>query len=300
MAKKTGKKWKKVVKPSDKTLKGKKDDIIIPIMGSTGAGKSTFINTYLGEERARTSDSLNSCTPEVKDYHHTLPSKRRVVLVDTPGFNDTHEDEAEILRRVSVWLASAYEAEMKVAGVIYLHDVSQKRMYGSTRLNLTMFQNLCGPNFFSKVVMATTHWDGINFNAGVEREAELRQNYWSPILSQGGTIRRIVSRPKDVREAVNHIVAQHIRNESRSSPGVDALALQHELVELDKSIPMTQAGKRLKGTLREIMESLKEGLAHESDPRRQEELRRQMTLLQSQVRELNIPFGERLKSWFGL
>ena len=32
---------------------------------------------------------------------------RRVIIVDTPGFDDTYEDDVEILRRIAVWLASS-------------------------------------------------------------------------------------------------------------------------------------------------------------------------------------------------
>ena len=68
-----------------------------------------FINEYLGKSAARTSPKYESCTPNVESHIHTLSSKRRIVLVDTPGFNDTHEDETEILRRVAVWLAASYD-----------------------------------------------------------------------------------------------------------------------------------------------------------------------------------------------
>lgn len=33
---------------------------------------------------------------------------RRVVIVDTPGFDDTYIDDSEILRRIAVWLATSY------------------------------------------------------------------------------------------------------------------------------------------------------------------------------------------------
>ena len=34
---------------------------------------------------------------------------RRVIIVDTPGFDDTYQDDVqvEILRRIAVWLASS-------------------------------------------------------------------------------------------------------------------------------------------------------------------------------------------------
>ena len=56
---------------------------------------------------------LRSCTQEVECTTITLPEdhkkwpNRRLVLVDTPGFNDTNQGEFEILRKVSIWLASA-------------------------------------------------------------------------------------------------------------------------------------------------------------------------------------------------
>ena len=32
---------------------------------------------------------------------------RRVIIIDTPGFDDTYEDSVEILRRIADWLASS-------------------------------------------------------------------------------------------------------------------------------------------------------------------------------------------------
>jgi hypothetical protein len=56
---------------------------------------------------------LKSCTQEIKCAMITLPEdhktwpNRRLVLVDTPGFDDSQRGEFEILRKISVWLASA-------------------------------------------------------------------------------------------------------------------------------------------------------------------------------------------------
>jgi hypothetical protein len=56
---------------------------------------------------------LESCTSKIEHlvidpipYHPKLKD-RRIVIVDTPGFDDTFEDDGEILRRISVWLASS-------------------------------------------------------------------------------------------------------------------------------------------------------------------------------------------------
>lgn len=93
-------------------------------MGPTGSGKSTvsepkslalpadvdlqFINTFTGRNAVVVSHKLRSCTakiqPVIMDPHPTDPS-RRLILVDTPGFDDTFVDDAEILRLIAAWLA---------------------------------------------------------------------------------------------------------------------------------------------------------------------------------------------------
>ena len=55
---------------------------------------------------------LRSCTEQIGVALITLPAthkvwpNRRLVLVDTPGFDDSNsQGDFEILRRISVWLA---------------------------------------------------------------------------------------------------------------------------------------------------------------------------------------------------
>ena len=71
-----------------------------------------FINSYLGEEKAKVGHGLQSCTAAVQPFIKDLPpdecgKPKRLVLVDTPGFDDTNEADSEILRRIAVWLASS-------------------------------------------------------------------------------------------------------------------------------------------------------------------------------------------------
>ena len=55
---------------------------------------------------------ISSCTSKLEYAIIDNPSTsklegRRVIIVDTPGFDDTYEDDVEILRRIAVWLASS-------------------------------------------------------------------------------------------------------------------------------------------------------------------------------------------------
>ena len=92
-------------------------------MGPTGAGKSNvghivrnyfprfhlflkIIDTLTNQPGRRAGSRLESCTTEVravrlfnhKDYGD------RLVLVDTPGFDDTNKSDMQILEMISNWL----------------------------------------------------------------------------------------------------------------------------------------------------------------------------------------------------
>ncbi|KAJ3503589.1 hypothetical protein NMY22_g18197 [Coprinellus aureogranulatus] len=67
------------------------NDIVIPILGATGAGKSSFINAYMKAKgqrgEAKVGDTLVPCTVGLEAFVVDAHG-RRVVLVDTPGFDN--------------------------------------------------------------------------------------------------------------------------------------------------------------------------------------------------------------------
>ena len=67
-----------------------------------------------------------------------------MVLVDTPGFGHTYVDDTDILHCIGSWLETMYDSgETKLAGIVYLHDISLSRMEPIFR-SLVVFQKLCG------------------------------------------------------------------------------------------------------------------------------------------------------------
>ena len=92
-------------------------------MGATGSGKSTVSNIRL-EKMTRNSRSclqfinhasgsnlkvgkaLNSCTAEVALADVFTLDERRVILIDTPGFDDTSRSDTDILRMIAAYLAT--------------------------------------------------------------------------------------------------------------------------------------------------------------------------------------------------
>jgi len=51
---------------------------------------------------------LTSCTAEVQLSNEFNIDGRRVILIDTPGFDDTNVSDAEILEKIAAFLATSW------------------------------------------------------------------------------------------------------------------------------------------------------------------------------------------------
>ncbi|KAG0694749.1 P-loop containing nucleoside triphosphate hydrolase protein [Suillus ampliporus] len=303
------KKWKgKERKKGDVVMDNpRKDDIIIPVMGPTGVGKSTFINVLARHSSTLVGHDLESCTATIQHVavHHPTDPKRRFVFVDTPGFEDTYVDDLEILRRVAVWLAHSYNDGVKLAGVIYLQEITQKRMRGATHKNHVMFTKLCGHLASQNVVLATTKWGQILEETGLRHEEELKSKFWKGMIDHGSKVARF----QDTYESAWRIV-DLIDPRSRSSSLIP-LYIQEEMVDYQKLIPETDAGHSLCVTLQELVAAHKKTLAqlqNETHTQENEGLQLRLQEIEKQIRssvvqikqlEVRLPLGKRILSKLG-
>ncbi|KAG2023957.1 TKL/TKL-ccin protein kinase [Coprinopsis cinerea AmutBmut pab1-1] len=279
-------------------------------MGPTGVGKSTFIQRYTKNQACTIGNSLVSCTQSVTCYEATVPSefedltKRRLFLVDTPGFDDTYQDDSAILKRVSDWLAKSYKTQMRVTGIVYVNDISQKRMFGSTRTNYNMFKKLCGHKSFKRLVMATSQWDLVESKSGEKREDEMKKEFWKDVLKEGAVIRRIMYEGEDLKDESKGIITYLLDEEQRHDRNrrlkTEALRIQTEVVDLQKRIPATKAGRELRTTLEGLLQMQKEMEVEEMDSGRVEDLKKKKEDLQRQVDTLQLTLSERIKGWLRL
>ncbi|KAH6905902.1 hypothetical protein BKA70DRAFT_1291452 [Coprinopsis sp. MPI-PUGE-AT-0042] len=299
--------WKKKSEEKKISFVGLPTDIIILVMGSTGVGKSTFIHDYTKDDLVSVGHELESCTHEVTSYHAPMPTSyaklwnRRLILVDTPGFDDSRGNDVDILQKVSGWLVQAYKQELPVAGIVYITDITQKRMNGTAKLNLSMFTKLCGESSYKKVMMATSHWQELpDQRKGATREAELIGNYWKDIMDGGARVRRIDKLDGNYEEVIIQDVIKGFLDCEGKEEGIQPLLIQYELVEWHRTLPTTQAGKELRSTLQEILELKKRAEAGKMDEKMRRELEAKKASLRKQLKTLKLPLSQRIRGALGI
>ncbi|KAG6916087.1 hypothetical protein DXG01_008516 [Tephrocybe rancida] len=296
MTNKKGKRWEEEITANDVFINDDKPgDLIIPIMGPTGCGKSTFINTFLGGIYAQVGHDPESATQQIQYYR--LPSPlHHIVVVDTPGFDDTYRSDREILRRIAVWMAKSYSTGMKVAGIIYLHDITANRLTGTMGKNFDMFEKLCGPNAASNVVIVTTKWSD-DPQKEVVREAEFRDFLFKDMLHLGSKMHRFDNTQSSARAIINEILALKV---------LDAIRIQSELVDIDRMLAETDAGRALRRTLEKLLQRQKEAAKNferdGGDGARDAVIDNDFKIRSylSQIKDLSIPLKRRVLHLFGL
>ncbi|KAG1740774.1 P-loop containing nucleoside triphosphate hydrolase protein [Suillus paluster] len=269
------------------------------VMGPTGVGKSTFINTAAGKVVTPVGHDLQSCTATIQHAFCPYPGNRsrRIVFVDTPGFDDTFVDDSEILRRIAVWLATSYGNDMKLAGVLYLHDISQPRMFGTSRRNLDMFRRLCGEDAEKNVILVTTKWGDIVPDVGRRREEQLKSSFWKEMVEHGSRPARFEGSKESAWEVIKPILA--------NKEVLEAIRIQQEMVDLGKMIPETDAGNTLRAALKEVaathrraVEGLRAGVGDDEERQRLKETEKELRELLKQIEDLKLPFMKRFLSLF--
>ncbi|EDR05775.1 uncharacterized protein LACBIDRAFT_302488 [Laccaria bicolor S238N-H82] len=207
------------------------NDVIIPLMGRTGAGKSKFVNFIAGKEVTTVGHDLQRCTvkllPVVIDFlRNDLLTNGRLVLLDAPGFGDSYVDDHDvILRGIGTWLETMYDSrdshglkgETKLAGIVYLYDISSTRTLGPTLRNFDVFQKLCGEDALKRVVLCTTKWSDIIPEEGEKRTEQLKETYWKKMIEGGSTVREFEDSQKSAWDVIAPIIEEKENILSRSS-----------------------------------------------------------------------------------
>jgi hypothetical protein len=94
-----------------------------------------------------------------------------------------------------------------------------------------MFQELCGEDALQNVILITTMWSAVSSETGDTREAQLRKEFWQPMLALGCRMDRFTFTHKSAWDIVDKL---NIKNRR-------PVKLQIEMVDKEKELSETSA-----------------------------------------------------------
>ncbi|KAF5356829.1 hypothetical protein D9756_006606 [Leucocoprinus leucothites] len=305
-----------------------KDDMIIIIIGPTGAGKSTFIQIITGPyySNMEVGHRFRSTTSDVSAVRIIFKAGNipNLVLVDTPGFDGGDTTDSQIMETIAAWRNSE-NAPLRISGILYMHNITDARASGSILGFFEMFQKLCGEKFYDRVILVTTMWPDENaFTYRPEEQAEcekrneeLVNDYWDIMIDSGSKVRPFLRTSHSAEDIVNEIANAECNAQVRV---LNQMRIQKEMVDEHKPLPHTQAGKRLHRLINELvgrrnglLEQLMEEQVHsvQQDPRAVGEILDELKSLQRGIEKakrdmqrLNVSPMRRLiailRAWLGI
>ena len=207
-----------------------------------------------------------------------------LVLVDTPGFDDSSLSDYEVLKAIAAWLEKTFEKGYRLNGLLYMHRINNARMEGSACRAFQVFKGVCGEDNYQNVILATTFWNKMDHcqSIAIEREKQLLESdgFWRQVKEKGAATMRLT-------RDYSQIVPALLRMAERPKVTLD---IQRELksgVPLD----MTMAGLLIKDERQELEQSYEQRLAEvksefdQKIQRRIEERARATAASQRQMRE---------------
>jgi chromosome segregation ATPase len=137
-----------------------------------------------------------------------------------------------------------YSAGAKLAGVIYVHRISDDKFGGLAVKNFRMFRELCGEKTLKNVILMTNMWGRVVPQQGTAREQQLKDEHFRAAIEKGARMYRHNNSAESARAILREIL--------KNQPVV--LQIQRELIDEGKDIGETGAGAELNRELHELAE----------------------------------------------
>ncbi|KDQ29664.1 hypothetical protein PLEOSDRAFT_1103675 [Pleurotus ostreatus PC15] len=263
----------------------KPSDIIIVLLGLTGSGKSTFINTATRHNNRHVGHNLDPCTRQLEVVRYR-DDKEDIVFIDTPDIDG--------LGFTAAWWEKVTR-NIVLTGIIYAHRITDNRRVSVAR-NLKLCKVLHTKGTVRHVTFITTMWTEVEEGEGKRREDHLLEDFWTPTFRLKSGLMRFEN---TVESAWN--IIRVVTTEARGR-------LSRERVDnrLLDSIRLTQLGQivfeehlRLCQELSRITRELRREVSSaEGDATLKKELDRIEDLINKsmmQTQGIKIPISRRLK-----
>ncbi|KAK6222938.1 hypothetical protein LQW54_000749 [Pestalotiopsis sp. IQ-011] len=237
-------------------------EVLIAVIGVTGAGKSTFINAAADKHNLKVGDDIFSCTQEIASESFEY-NGRKITLIDTPGFDDTYVSDADVLKTVATHLTDTYIEGRLLNGAIFLQPINGQRCTGNEMKRTKLFKLLLGEDAYSRVVIGTTMWDDLGDVARGTRQQEQRMkdgSIWGDMINHGAS----VIKHENTRESALRIVDKILE-----FPSPIEIQLQAELRENGGNLAETSAAREVDRCLGERVQKLMKDLQDMTNERDQ-------------------------------
>jgi hypothetical protein len=185
-----------------------------------------------------------------------------------------------------------------------LHRITDNRIAGSVLKNLEMFASLCGQKAMPNVILATTMWGSIEKASGVQREKELKAEYWRDMLDDGCGMERFENTYESAWRVVDSLGGRDRARVLLPSEIVDTKLLLNETragITLNKQLDRLikdrrQAARQLRDTEMQADQG-NEQLAQELNEKKAN-IEKQIRETAEQLRQMKIPFSRRVQLMF--
>lgn len=195
-------------------------------------------------------------------WQYTIDDEPVITLIDTPGFNDSDRADTEILKSIVDYL---HVNKLQVIAVIYVHRITERKLTGSTKINLRMLRAICGDHFIQNIVFVTSMWTTLppeELSDAYQREREFTKNpaFWGELLDKGARYFRW-DETKQIRDSKR---ADDIVDFCEVKNGAPPLNILWEFKK-GMSLEDTTAGRILTEELRKRQEKERQALIEERE-----------------------------------
>ena len=199
----------------------------------------------------------------------------KLLVLDTPGFDDSTRTDSEILTEIAKVLSAQYEIGVELKGLIYIHRITDVRYGGTAIKTFEVFKRICGEDALKNVLLVTSRWNEVDAGLGSDRERQLREKFWAFMLARGSNMSRFYGDHDSAIALASQLICK--------DPVI--LELQKELIDQGKNLDQTGAGSYVSDDIQELkakyekdikdLEKLKQEL-RDSDHQMKRQIRKQM------------------------
>jgi hypothetical protein len=172
----------------------------------------------------------------------SLNDRDSIAIVDTPGFDDSHRGDDEILEEIAQYLTVQFQLGLRLKGIVYLHPITQTRMTGHDRAYLELFKRLCGEHTFQNIKLVTTMWDRIiptEEGLAYSRDRDIRETCWNIMEERGSEIISFDGSSEMAQTIIYSLASQE----------TIVLQIQSEMCQRGMNLEHTHAGQLVVGQI---------------------------------------------------